>query len=172
MPADSVTSPDGLPPVLLPSSNLHHNDHNPTSSTYPTHHSPSLQIPNETIPKNYTFVSIPSRNHARLFLHFVDEISFSTQVYMTDQSVSSCSSNPSTPMSSPPPLPGSGNGTSCRWPNNGSISHYSFLPHFSSERANPTVGIYRTCPRYFSMPITHFLHTSGNANRRKTRRRY
>lgn len=53
---------------------------------------------------------------------------------MTDQSVSSCSSNPSTPMSSPPPLPGSSNGTSCRWTNNGSASHYSFLPHFPTER--------------------------------------
>ncbi|XP_065216483.1 protein daughterless-like isoform X2 [Planococcus citri] len=113
VPGDTVTSPDVLPPsVLLPSSNLHHtNEHNP-SSTYPAHHSPSLQIPNENIPKNYTFV------------------------YMTDQSVSSCSSNPSTPLSSPPPLPGSGNGTSCRWPNNGSISHYSFLPHFPTERTN------------------------------------
>lgn len=54
---------------------------------------------------------------------------------MTDQSVSSCSSNPSTPMSSPPPLPGASNSTSCRWSNNGPTSHYSYLPHFSSDRA-------------------------------------
>lgn len=59
---------------------------------------------------------------------------------MTDQSVSSCSSNPSTPLSSPPPLPGTGNGTSCRWPNNGSVSHYSFLPHFPTERTNQSVS--------------------------------
>lgn len=54
---------------------------------------------------------------------------------MTDQSVSSCSSNPSTPMSSPPPLPGASNSTSCHWSNNGSTSHYSFLPHFPTDRA-------------------------------------
>lgn len=115
VPIDSVTSADALPSsVLLPSSNLHHpvNNNNPTSSSYPPHHSPSLQMSNEPIPKNYTFV------------------------YMTDQSVSSCSSNPSTPMSSPPPLPGSGNTTSCRWPNNGAVSHYSFLSTFPPER-NP-----------------------------------
>ncbi|KAK7582257.1 hypothetical protein V9T40_013702 [Parthenolecanium corni] len=115
VPADSVTSPDALSSsVLLSTTNLHHpsNDHNPTSSTYPMHSSPSLQIANEpTIPKSYSFA------------------------YMTDQSVSSCSSNPSTPMSSPPPLPGASNSTSCHWSNNGSTSHYSFLPHFPTDRA-------------------------------------
>lgn len=54
------------------------------------------------------------------------------QIYPTDQSVSSYSSNPSTPVSSPPPLTGSGPG----WAQSGAAP---VSPHFTADPNRATI---------------------------------
>lgn len=76
----------------------------------------------------------------------------SSQIYPTDQSVSSYSSNPSTPVSSPPPLTGGGPGGSSSgagaWPPSGTTpgtgpqQHNHTHPH----TATPTSPHYAPTP--------------------------
>lgn len=73
------------------------------------------------------------------------------QIYPTDQSASSYSSNPSTPVSSPPPLTG---GSGAGWPPSASAGGPSAnSPHFVGDRTSLTLV------RTHSLPFTCTLHT-------------
>jgi hypothetical protein len=85
-------------------------------------------------------------------IQYIEILYFSWQIYPTDQSVSSYSSNPSTPVSSPPPLTAGGPGGSSSgagaWPPSGTTpgtgptQHNHTHPH----AATPTSPHYAPTP--------------------------
>jgi hypothetical protein len=89
---------------------------------------------------------------SKICMHCTEIPNFSWQIYPTDQSVSSYSSNPSTPVSSPPPLTAGGPGGSSSgpgaWPPSGTTpgtgptQHNHTHPH----AATPTSPHYAPTP--------------------------